>query len=115
MRIALDYDGVISANFVHYYQLASDMKKSNHPIYIITASNLYRAKGISYDLDRMHFPYDFFITRPVDFISSDKTIGEWKKEMLVKHDIDLWFDNEIKNYEQAGVDFSDVKTVIVRI
>ena len=115
MRVALDYDGVISANWSHYFQLAFDLLKSKHSVYIITAAKHNRAQEIQSILAAQGFHFSGIFTRPIDFISTYKNIGEWKKKIIQENAIDLWFDNEIKIYEQAGIDFSDLKTAIVRI
>lgn len=115
MNTALDYDGVITSNFQHYYQLASDFTRSGHAVYVITAANKKRVKDIITQLIRLNFQCVQIISRPKDFISTTENIGRWKKAQLIKYDIDLWFENDVKFYEQAGVDFSDIKTHIVRI
>ena len=115
MRIALDYDGVITANYAHYLQLAKDFVKSGHQVYILTAANKYRQKFILQDLIISGIPFNDVIFRPNNFKSNPEMIGSFKKLWLLKLDIDLWFDNDVKQYEQAGVDFSDLKTQIVRI
>lgn len=115
MRIGLDWDGVITSNFSHYFQLASDFTRSGHEVYIITAANRLRTPDIQSKLVKMDFPFLEIVERPIDFVSTTKNIGEWKKKILKKFDIDLWFENDVKFYEQAGVDFSDLKTAIVRI
>ena len=114
MRIGIDYDGVITANYAHYAQLVRDLIRSNHEVYVITAANYKRFKEVTNDLIRSGIDCNL-VGRPKDFISTPFNIGTWKKIQLLKYDIDLWFDNEVKQYEQAGVDFSDIKTQIVRI
>jgi hypothetical protein len=114
-NIALDYDGVITSNFQHYFQLASDFQRSRHTVYILTAANKNRVPDIISQLIRLGFPSSQIISRPRNFISTTFNIGSWKKEQLKKYDIDLWFENDCKFYEQAGVDFSDIKTEIVRV
>jgi len=115
IRIALDYDGVVSANYQHYFQLASDFKRSGHQVYIITAAEHERGIQIIDNLSKLCFPYSGAFIRDANFVSTHKNIGEWKKKTLINNKIDLWFDNEVKIYEQAGVDFSDIKTEIVRV
>ncbi len=115
MNIAIDYDGCITANYQHYFQLAKDFVKSGHKIYIITAAKQDRAFKISQELLDLHFPYTLVSIRPSDFKSTYKNIGEYKKKLLKEFDIDLWFDNEVKIYEQAGINFADLKTAIIRV
>jgi hypothetical protein len=112
MKIAFDFDGVITSNFTFYNQLMYHFIHSGHEVYIITGAKFERAQGIELILTNL---YTKFIHRPKDFVSTPFTIGTWKKIQLIKYDIDLWFENEVKQYEQAGVDFSDIKTAIVRI
>ena len=114
-NLGLDYDGVISANFQHYFQLASDFTRNGWNVYVITAARAERVKDIITQLIRLNFPAIQVVSRPKNFVSTTGRIGEWKKQQLIKYDIDLWFENDIKFYEQAGVDFSDVKTTIIRI
>lgn len=114
-NVAIDYDGVITANYAHYLQLAKDFEKSGHNVYVISAANKQRRKRVVDDLAMMGFPCKQLIVRPDNFISTHENIGSFKKLWLLKLNIDLWFDNEVKIYEQAGVDFSDIKTAIVRI
>ncbi len=115
MRIAIDYDGVITANYAHYLQLARDFVKSGHEVYVITAANKKRQQDVISDLALIGFPCKQLIVRPNGFISTYENIGSFKKLWLLKLNIDLWFDNEVKIYKQAGVDFSDLKTAIVRV
>lgn len=110
--VALDYDGVITANISHYNQLASDLIRSGHEVIILTGASYSRAKRIQ---QTIQFPYTKFIGRPKNFKSTPFNIGTWKKIQLLKNNVGLWFDNSIKEYEQAGVDFSDIETQIVRI
>lgn len=112
MTIAFDYDGVITANIAHYNQLIFDFMRSGHDVIILTGASYKRAKHIQKTL---MFPYTKFIGRPEDFISTPFNIGTWKKIQLMKNNVGLWFDNDVKQYEQAGVDFSDIETQIVRI
>lgn len=112
MNTAFDFDGVISANFALFEQLAYWLTLSGHKIFILTGAKDSRAQEIK---KRLSISNSGFITRPKDFISTPFNIGTWKKIQLIKYDIDLWFENEVKQYEQAGVDFSDIKTQIVRI
>lgn len=111
MNVAIDYDGVISANYQHYFQLAFDFVRNGHKVFIITGANRERGKFIK----NLYFPNNTLILRPKKFVSTHKNIGKWKKRMLIKYNINLWFDNEVKIYEKAGVDFSDLKTTIIRI
>jgi len=115
MNLGIDYDGVITSNFQHYFQLASDFSRNGWKVYVITAANKNRVQDIITQLIHMAFPIHEVISRPKDFISTTGRIGEWKKQQLVKYDIDLYFENDIKFYEQAGVDFSKVKTTIIRV
>lgn len=112
MTIAFDYDGVITANISHYNQLASDFLRSGHGVIILTGASYERAKEIKKNLN---FPHTLFIGRPKDFKSTPFNIGTWKKIQLLKNNVGLWFDNEIKIYEQAGVRFDDIETQLVRI
>lgn len=112
MIIAFDYDGVITANISHYNQLASDFIRSGHEVIIITGASYKRAKRIQ---ETLQFPYTRFIGRPKNFKSTPFNIGTWKKIQLLKNNVGLWFDNEIKVYEQAGVTFNDIETQLVRI
>lgn len=115
MKVALDYDGVISANWSHYFQLAADLYKSGHIVHILTGAKKDRADSINRRLLSMDFSFHQIHKRPENFISTPKNIGEWKKQILKQYNIDLWFDNEVKIYEQAGVSFNDLDLAIVRI
>jgi len=115
MSIAIDFDGVITSNFQHYFQLASDFTRSGHTVYVMTAANALRVPDIISQMIRLCFPMKQLISRPKNFISTTENIGKWKKAQLIKFDIDLWWENDCKFYEQAGVDFSDIKTQIIRV
>lgn len=115
MNVAIDFDGTITANWSFYTQLISDLSNSYHTVYIITGANHNRVSKIYTMLNDMKIKYDYFITRPEEFKSTPRNIGNWKKEQMRKYKIKIWWDNEIKQYEQAGVDFSDLKTAIVRV
>lgn len=115
MRICLDYDGVITANIQHYAQLSRDFIKSGHSVYILTGANPKRVKEIENYLLNSCFPFTRMITRPEELVSTPKNIGMWKKEQLEKWNVTLWFDNEVKIYEQAGISFKDIQVQIVRI
>lgn len=112
MIIAFDYDGVITANIAHYNQLIFDLMRSGHEVIILTGASYERSKHIQKTL---MFPYTKFIGRPKNFKSTPFNIGTWKKIQLLKNNVGLWFDNEIKVYEQAGVRFDDIETQLVRI
>lgn len=117
MNVALDYDGVISANWDHYFQLAFDLVRSGHVVHIITAANPKRIHEV-HEFLMAHFiksPNVVVHCRPLDFEPTQKNIGEWKKKVLKENNIDMWFDNEVKNYEREGVGFSDIKAAIVRV
>lgn len=114
-NVAFDYDGVITSNIQHYHQLASDFVRSGHEVTVITAANKNRLGDIVKTLLRTNFPSTQIVSRPKEFISTTYNIGAWKKEQLIKYKIDLWFENDVKFYELAGIDFSDLDTVIVRI
>lgn len=115
MNVAFDYDGVITANWNHYHQLAFDLFRSGHSVHIITAAKRERADLITRKLEAMCFSFNQVHKRPEVFESNPKNIALWKKQILIDNNIDLWFDNEIKIYEQAGVSFDDLGIEIVRI
>jgi hypothetical protein len=112
---AIDFDGVISANWPHYTQLAEDLMKNHHIVYVVTACNWKRIGEVKKALERHGFPYTQLITRPAIFNSSLLNIGMWKQEQAIKYNFDIWFDNEFKDYKLAGVKFLKVKATMVQI
>jgi hypothetical protein len=114
-KVAIDYDGVISANYQHYFQLSADFMRNGIAVYVLSAAKESRQENILEELDRLNFPCLEKIFRPVDFVSTPFNIGTWKKIKLIEYDIDLFFDNDIKQYEQSGVTFNDIETQLVRI
>lgn len=114
MKIAIDYDGTITSNYVFYAQLCSMFSKSKHEIVIITSCNPNRVAFVKKDLKRSGITYHHFISRPKDVISGPLSLGIWKKKVLSCIRADLWFDNDIKNYTDLGIVFSDLQTHIVR-
>jgi hypothetical protein len=113
--LVIDYDGTITANIEHYRQLAFSFFNSGHEVHIMTACNPIRKQEVLDNLNIWNIKYNMVHFRPEELISSHKNMGTWKKSILKKLKADIFFDNEIKIYEQAGVDFSDLKTAIVRI
>lgn len=111
--VAFDYDGTISANFQHYVQLAHDLNKSGHEVHVISGCNPSRIIDIIKKLDKIGFEYYHSHFRSDSFVSTPKNIGIWKQTILSEIKADLFFDNEIKNYEQEGITFDDF--AIVRI
>lgn len=113
MKVALDYDQTITSNFAFYQQLIHMLHKSGHVVIVISGCKPERAKEVEWDMQRMNIYYDFFFSRPANIGTGPLNIGLWKKFILNQHKIDLWFDNEVKNYQDAGVNFNDIETEII--
>lgn len=114
MVFAIDYDGTITSNISFYQQLCHMLNKSGHVIIILSGCKPQRADEVKYDLEQMGIKYHILITRPVDIKTGPEQIGKWKKEVLKENNVNIWFDNEVKNYEDAGVDFNDFDINIIR-
>lgn len=114
MNVVIDYDGTITGNYAFYIQLCSMLIKSGHTVTILTACKPSRRKDVYIDLEKKGVPYHQLISRPKDVTTGPSSLGEWKKNMLESIRADVWFDNEIKNYEDAGVDFNTLSTQKVR-
>ncbi len=113
--LVLDYDGTITTNIEYYRQLAFNFYTSGHEVHIMTACNYNRRADILASLKNMNIKYHMVHFRSKEFVSTIKNIGEWKLNMLKKIKATIFFDNEIKNYELADLDFSDLKTAVIRI
>lgn len=111
MIVAIDFDGTITSNFSFYHQLSYLFKKSGHKVIVLSGCNPARRKEVHKSLNKIGFPYDILICRPESVKTGPSGIGKWKKETLLEYNVDLWFDNEAKNYEDQGIDFSKLKIV----
>lgn len=114
MIVALDYDGTITSNIVFYQQLCHMLHRSGHVVIILSGCKPERVEEVKWDLKNINVYYDFLITRPPEVKRGPEEIGSWKKDMLKEYQIDILFDNEEKNYRDAGVIFTDINTQIVR-
>lgn len=81
---------------------------------ILSGCNPKRRESIKWDLERMSIPYDQLICREESVKTGPEGIGLWKKKILSEYTVSLWFDNEVKNYEDAGIDFGDLPVDIMR-
>lgn len=115
MLVAIDYDGTITSNYNFYVQLTSMLIKSGHTVIILSGCNPSRIKEIYIDLAHNGITYHKLISRPKHVISGPQSIGKWKRQMIEYLKVDVWFDNEIKNYQDAGVDYSDLPVNLVKV
>lgn len=114
MIAAIDFDGTITGNVSFYQQLMLMMLKSGWKVIVLTGCNPSRRKEVYKSLEFYRIPYSITICRPKSVKTGPSGLGEWKKSVLESENVDIWFDNEVKNYEDAGVDFSKLKVKIIR-
>lgn len=115
MLVAIDYDGTITSNYNFYVQLTAMLIKSGHQVIVLSGCNPTRVKEIYMDLAHKGITYHKLISRPKQVNSGPQNIGKWKHEMLKYLKVDLWIDNEVKNYKEAGIDFSDLPVNILKV
>ncbi len=110
MRWALDLDGTITAN-PHFFQWWTyQLAKSGHEIVILTARNPGREKETEKELKKWDITYDQLCMMDEDMPRAYEAQGQWKLEMVVGGEIDVWVDNDFKIYEEVcGVDLSEYK------
>lgn len=114
MIVVIDYDGTITSNIAFYQQLTFMLNKSGHVIVILSGCKPERKDEVKWYLEKMGIIYHEFITRPENIGTGPKSIGKWKKKYLKAIKADLWFDNEVKNYQDAGVEFRDTGVSIIK-
>lgn len=109
MKWLIDLDGVITANPSFWkwwvYHLR---KKPNHCwVGILTARNPKRVDETLEELKFWGIEYDEIYFMDAALARSFKSQGEWKRNMLLEIQPDVWVEDQLKVYERAcGVDFS---------
>ncbi len=115
MTVFLDYDGTITSNYTFYVQLSSMLTRSGHVVIVLSGANYSREDEIKKELNNKGISYHKLITRPKNVSTGPKSIGAWKKAVLKSFNTAMWFDNEIKNYQDAGVNYSDLPVSLVKV
>lgn len=109
MRWCFDIDGVITANpaaiaWLTYHLLKNE---NNNEVYILTwrdGSDEKRRAETEQDLGRFGIVYTKLIMAPRRF-DNLRTAAFWKVSQLDELKVDIWFDDEIKNYKRdLGID-----------
>lgn len=114
--LALDIDGVITANPDFFRFLSYLFKKNGWYVDIITSRNPKRKKETEEELKKWDISYDTIHFMSTDLPRDYKTQGEWKVQKVNYLGSTLWIDNEFKVYEKVvGVDFSDCRAQRISI
>lgn len=119
-RWAIDMDGVITANpaamsWLIYHLLKNE---NNIEVYIVTWRNggdPVRVTETEKDLERFGIQYTKLVMAPKKY-KSLRMAAFWKIAQMRELAIDVWFDDEIKNYTRdLGIDLERLLPNVLKI
>lgn len=119
-RIAIDIDGVITANPPALSWFTYHLMKNENDIevYVISWRNgadVNRMNETERDLNRFGISYTSLILAPRKF----KTLHEsaiWKISIIKAYNITMWFDDELKNFSRdLGIDVKALLPDVIQI
>lgn len=117
---AIDLDGVITANPAALSWLTYHLSKNenDNEVIILTwrdGSNGERYAETCRDLTRFGIYYHTLVMAPKHF-DNMRTAAYWKIAEVEKRGIDIWMDDEIKNYQRdLGIDLQKLLPNVSRI
>jgi len=120
LKWAIDLDGVITANPAALSWLTYHLLKNENRnfIYILTwrdGSDDKRCKETLSDLKMFGISYNQLIMAPKR-LSGIKSAAFWKISKIKELDINIWMDDELKNYHRdLGIDLDRLLPDVIKI
>lgn len=120
IKLALDMDGVITANPTALEWLTYHLSKNENSfdIYIVTwrnGSDEDRVFETYEDLRRFNISYKELIMAPQKFFKA-RDAAEWKLSKIKELGINIWVDDELKSYKRDyGIDLDVELPEVIKI